>query len=139
MVMQNYRHVPSGTVDRARQLRRNRTEAEDKLLKALRARLPQYKWRFQVPFHPYYADVACVAARLIIEVDGGQHDRERGRDERRTCFLEAQGYRVLRFWNNDVLDNIDGVLGLIAERLSSSPSQPAAGPLPLPSGEGCKE
>jgi very-short-patch-repair endonuclease len=118
MVMQNYRGLPSGSVDRARQLRRERTEAEDKLWYALREKLPAYKWRFQVPFHPYYADFACLKARLIIEVDGGQHDEAGARDARRTRFLEAKGYRVLRFWNNDVLENPDGVLEAIAISLS---------------------
>jgi very-short-patch-repair endonuclease len=116
--MQNYRGLPSGSVARARQLRRERTEAEDKLWYGLREKLPEYKWRFQVPFHPYYADFACLKARLIIEVDGGQHDEARARDEHRTRFLQAKGYRVLRFWNNDVLENLDGVLEAIALSLS---------------------
>jgi very-short-patch-repair endonuclease len=159
MTMQNYRNLPSGTVDRARELRRKRTDAENKLWYALRERLPGHKWRFQVPFHPYYADFACLAAKLIIEVDGGQHDENRAEDERRTRFLEARGYRVLRFWNNDVLNNIDGVLATTAQSLSHreregaakprkgegdhlttttspSPSHADAWPLPLPVGEG---
>lgn len=117
MTMQNYRQLPSGTVDRARQLRRNRTEAEDKLWYALREQLPAYKWRFQVPFRPYLVDFACLKAKLIIEVDGGQHDERRACDERRTRHLEALGYRVLRFWNHDVLGNTDGVLATIATAL----------------------
>ncbi|WP_046349357.1 endonuclease domain-containing protein [Sphingomonas changbaiensis] len=116
--MQNYRGLPGGSVDRARELRRNRTEAEDKLWYGLRERLPAYKWRFQVPFHPYYADFACLKAKLIIEVDGGQHDEARARDARRTRFLEAKGFRALRFWNNDVLENLDGVLEAISISLS---------------------
>ena len=157
MVMENYRHLSAGTVARARQLRRDRTEAEDKLWRALRERLPGWKWRFQVPFRPYYVDFACLSAKLIVEVDGGQHDAHRAADARRTHFLEAQGFRVLRFWNHDVLGNTDGVLEVIAQSLSRweregaakprkgeathpslspSPSQPAAGPLPLPMGEG---
>jgi very-short-patch-repair endonuclease len=141
MVMQNYRGVPSGTVDRARQLRRNRTEAEDQLLKALRTNFPNHKWRFQVPFHPYYADFACVAARLIIEVDGGQHDEQRARNERRTRYLEAQGFRVLRFWNNDVLENTSGVLESIASQLPRPhpPKAGALGPSLSHPGEGCQE
>jgi very-short-patch-repair endonuclease len=59
---------------------------------------------------PYIADFACHARRIVIEVDGGQHDRSVA-DEKRTKVLEASGYRVLRYWNNDVLSNIDGVLG----------------------------
>lgn len=115
--MRNYRGVPSGTVARARELRRNRTDAEDKLLRALRGKLPQYKWRFQVPFYPYYADIVCVSAKLIIEIDGGQHDARRAYDEHRTRFLNSQGYRVLRFWNNDMHGNMDGVLQSVAAEL----------------------
>ena len=112
--MQNYRNLPGGAVSRARELRRNRTEAEDKLWYALREQLPQYKWRFQVPFHPHYCDFACLSAKLIVEVDGGQHDENRAADERRTRHLQKQGYRVLRFWNHDVLSNIDGVIEAIS-------------------------
>jgi very-short-patch-repair endonuclease len=126
--MQNYRGLPSGTVSRARALRRNRTEAEDKLWYALRERQPAWKWRFQVPFHPYYADFACLQAKLIIEVDGGQHDEQRAQDEIRTRRLQAQGYRVLRFWNNDVLANIDGVLEAISQSLSQREREGAAQP-----------
>lgn len=117
MVMERYRNLPSGSVSRARSLRRNRTEAEDKLWYALRERLPEHKWRFQVPFHPYYVDFACLKAKLIIEVDGGQHDERRPADKRRTRFLEAEGFTVLRFWNHDVLGNLDGVLAAIAGAL----------------------
>jgi very-short-patch-repair endonuclease len=123
MAMQNYRNLPGGAVSRARQLRRNRTEAEDKLWYALRDQLPQHKWRFQVPFHPYFADFACLKAKLIIEVDGGQHDEGRARDAQRTRFLEAQRFRVLRFWNHDVLANTDGVVEAIAAALSLSPRE----------------
>jgi very-short-patch-repair endonuclease len=128
MPMQNYKGLPSGSVDRARQLRRDRTEAEDKLWRGLREKLPAQKWRFQVPFHPYYADFACLKAKLIIEVDGGQHDEARAKDERRTRFLEGKGFRVLRFWNNDVLQNLDGVLEVIANSLSAPEREGAAKP-----------
>lgn len=123
MVMERYRGLPSGTVSRARSLRRNRTEAEDRLWYALRERLPEHKWRFQVPFHPYYVDFACLKARLIIEVDGGQHDAGRAADARRTRFLEAQGYQVLRFWNHDILGNLDGVLATVAQALRQGTRQ----------------
>jgi very-short-patch-repair endonuclease len=117
--MQNYRDLPGGTVTRARQLRRNRTEAEDRLWYALRERLPVHKWRFQVPFHLYFADFACLKARLIIEIDGGQHDEHRAGDARRTSFLQAQGFQVLRFWNHDVLANTDGAIAAIASALTT--------------------
>jgi very-short-patch-repair endonuclease len=107
-----------------------------------------------MPVGPYFADFACFAEKLVVELDGGQHATAEPYDERRTRFMEAQGFRVLRFWNNDVMSNIDGVLERIleslsqrereggakrrkgeGENLSPSPSQPSAGPLPLPMGE----
>jgi very-short-patch-repair endonuclease len=142
MAMQNHRNLPGGAVTRARTLRRNRTEAEDKLWYALRERMPAHKWRFQVPFHPYYADFACLKAKLIIEVDGGQHDDGRASDTRRTSFLESQGFKVLRFWNHDVLANTDGVLEAISLSLREreggaqrrkGEGEPAAGHSPSPS------
>ena len=107
-----------GTVERARLLRRNATDAERKLLLALRQTFPETKFRWQVPFGPYYADFASHSAKLVIEVDGGQHVQAKGYDEARTVFLNGEGYRVIRFWNNDVLTNLDGVLTLIRKALS---------------------
>jgi very-short-patch-repair endonuclease len=92
------------------------TKAERALWRALREAMPQYHWRKQVPLGPYFADFASHAAKLIIEVDGGQHATSSG-DSERTRFLQSEGFRVLRFWNNDVLGNIDGVLHCIAEEL----------------------
>lgn len=151
--MKTYANQPSGTVDRARELRRNSTDAEKRLWGALRSKLPQHKWRRQMPIGPYFADFACFSEKLIIELDGGQHALAEPYDERRTRFIEAKGFRVLRFWNNDVMSNTDAVLERILKSLSpreregaakprkgeaeaaSSPSQPSAGPLPLPAGE----
>lgn len=133
--MKTYANQPSGTLDRARQLRREATEAEKRLWRALREKLPHAKWRRQMPVGPYFADFACFAERLIIELDGGQHAEALEYDLARTRFLEKQGYRVIRFWNNDVSGNLGGVLETIAAALSPSPSQPAAGPLPLPARE----
>ena len=129
--MKTYDEARTGAVLRARQLRRKSTDAERLLLRALRSKLPQYKWRHQMPVGPYFADLACFADKLIIELDGGQHAEAGDYDVRRTAFLAGQGYRVLRFWNNDVIGNLDGVLVTITSELSS-PSQPSAGPLPLP-------
>jgi very-short-patch-repair endonuclease len=89
-----------------------------------------------MPLGPYFVDIACIAEKLIIELDGGQHASAGKYDAARTRFLEARGFRVLRFWNNDALENLDGVLERIAEVISTSPSQPSAGSLPLPMGEG---
>ena len=73
-----------------------------------------------MPIGPYFADFACFAEKLVIELDGGQHAMAGTYDEARTRFIEHQGFRVLRFWNNDVLGNPDGVLQVIAQRLSES-------------------
>ena len=112
------------------------TNPEKRLWAALRMSLPDAHWRKQVPFGPYIVDFCSHAHKFIIELDGGQHAGATDYDAARTDFLERQGYRVLRFWNNDVRDNIGGVVEAIAQALSPSPSQPAAGPLPLPVGEG---
>jgi very-short-patch-repair endonuclease len=96
----------------ARRLRRDRTEAEDRLWKYLRNRqMDGAKFRSQSPVGPYVADFLCAEAKLIVELDGGQHGIEK--DAARTKALEAAGYRVLRFWNNDVLANTEGVLAEI--------------------------
>ena len=134
--MRAYDNQPSGTIDRARQLRRDSTDVEKRLLKALRQKLTDFKWRHQMPVGPYFADITCFSSRLVIECDGGQHAEVGEYDASRTRFLEAEGYRVLRFWNNEVNDNLGGVLEVIANVLSPSPSQPSAGALPLPKGEG---
>jgi len=101
-------------------LRRNSTDAERKLWNVLRNRqLNGFKFRKQVEIDAYIVDFLCPALRLVIEVDGGQHTPER--DARRTAFLESQGFRVIRFWNNDVLENLDGVWTRIEEALSTPP------------------
>ncbi|RAU23655.1 endonuclease domain-containing protein [Paramagnetospirillum kuznetsovii] len=105
---------------RARWLRANQTDAERALWKCLRElKTVGFHFRRQAPIGPYIADFASHAARLIIEVDGGQHGLEDGviADTRRTVWLEGQGYRVLRFWNSDVLGNMDGVMRVVRETL----------------------
>ena len=105
---------------RSRKLRHNSTDAERKLWSVLRNRqLNGFKFRRQVEIDGYVADFLCAEMRLIIEVDGGQHTPER--DARRTAFLESQGFRIIRFWNHDVLQNLDGVWMTIAEALSTPP------------------
>ena len=134
--MKAYDTARTGASLRARRLRRDSTDAERRLWRAVREQLPHAKWRRQMPIGAYFADLACFAARLVIELDGGQHTPEA--DAARTRFIEAQGFRILRFWNNDVLANSAGVIETIAAAISPSPSpsQPSAGPLPLPVGEG---
>ena len=115
------------------------TDAETALWWRLRHRqLNGHRFRQQVPIGPYIADFACLAARLVVEVDGGQHIDDADRDERRTAWLEERGYRVLRFWNTDVLTNIEAVLETMLRALPAAPPprpSPARGegaePLPL--------
>lgn len=107
--------LPQTKTSRARSLRANMTDAERKLWLALRdRRLDDAKVRRQVPIGPYIADFACYAARLVIEIDGGQH-AESKTDERRDHWFAANEFRVLRFWNNEVLENIEGVLTVIVD------------------------
>jgi very-short-patch-repair endonuclease len=112
--VRTYANRPSGTVSRARTLRRNSTDAEKALWRGLRDAFPHAKFRRQVPVGPYFADFLSFSTKLIIEVDGGQHAEAASYDEARTRFLERSGYRVIRFWNNDVLTNLDGVLTQIS-------------------------
>lgn len=120
--MLTYDQARSGSVARARRLRRDSTEAEKHLWRALRQAFPQFKWRRQMPVGPYVADFACLAEKLIVELDGGQHAETAGQDIRRSDYLKRQGYQVIRLWNNDVLNNTGGVLQAIAGVLSTSPS-----------------
>ena len=114
----------AGRVDRARVLRRDRTEAERVLWGLLRSRrLGGAKFRRQHPVGRFIADFACVEAMLVVEADGGQHADSEA-DARRTVWLEAQGWRVMRFWNNQILESPEGVLEAIALELGRpSPSQ----------------
>lgn len=105
----------------SRRLRRDMTEAEKVLWRAFRARqFHGLKVRRQHPIGPFIADFAIIERRLIIEADGGQHDV--ACDHRRTAYLEAQGWIVVRYWNNEILENLEGVLEDLATRLSLSPS-----------------
>jgi very-short-patch-repair endonuclease len=104
------------TLKRAKELRRNMTEAEKLLWSRIRRdQIDGLAFRKQVPVGDYIPDFACLAIKLVIEVDGGQHDARKAEDDARTAVLENQGYRVLRFWNNEVLGNVDGVLQVIVE------------------------
>jgi len=113
--------LPSTTTGRARALRRNPTETEKLLWRALREAFPHAKFRQQVPMGPYFADFCSHGAKLIVEADGGQHAEAAAYDAQRTRFLESEGYKVLRFWNNDVLGNISGVISTIAPHIPSPP------------------
>jgi very-short-patch-repair endonuclease len=97
----------------AKKLRHRQTEAENILWFRLRNRqLEGAKFRRQQPLGNYIVDFACLDKKLIIEIDGGQHNIEqtKEKDKQRTLWLEKEGYQVLRFWNNDILQNVEGVL-----------------------------
>jgi very-short-patch-repair endonuclease len=123
----------------AAQLRRDMTDVEWKLWFALRdRRLDGFKFRRQASIGDYVVDFLCPEARLVVELDGGQHSEER--DARRTAFIEGRGYRVIRFWNNEVNDSFEGVLGMIhAALVAAVPEEerrrPSPNPLPQ-AGEG---
>jgi very-short-patch-repair endonuclease len=107
----------------ARRLRSNQTGAEVLLWRALRIfEIEGTHFRRQVPIGPYVADFACMASRLVIELDGSQHGDEpnKAHDAQRTHWLESEGYRVLRFWNNDLIENRSGVLETIHVALYGS-------------------
>jgi very-short-patch-repair endonuclease len=108
----------------ARQMRAEPSDAERKLWWHLRHRLkkPDTHFRRQVRIGRYIADFASHGARIVIEVDGGQHATRTDADTERTKILEANGYRVLRFWNNDVLTNIEGVLEEIQRAITTTPT-----------------
>ncbi len=115
--------VPVNRV-RARAMRAAPTDAEKKLWWHLRYRLPVEGTHFrrQVRLGRYIVDFASYKKRLVIEIDGGQHAERSVADARRTRFLEAEGYRVLRYWNNDVLANVDGVLEDILHAITTTPT-----------------
>jgi very-short-patch-repair endonuclease len=110
---------PRNAVTRARELRSRMTDAERKLWFALRdRRFATFKFRRQVPIGRYIADFICFESRLIIEVDGGQH-ADSTTDGERDRWFAANNFVVLRFWNNDVLSNLEGVLLSLLETLHS--------------------
>ena len=114
----------------ARKLRNDPTEAEKRLWCHLsRRQLQGYKFSRQMPVGPFICDFMCREAKLIVEVDGGQHDPREPLDQNRTTWIEQEGYKLIRFWNNEVFDNLDGVLETIRHALSAGPppAPPASG------------
>jgi very-short-patch-repair endonuclease len=130
------RDVKTQNQIRARTMRLSPTDAERKLWWHLRYRLsvPGSHFRRQVRLGHYIVDFASHGLKIAIEVDGSQHAEQTERDAKRTRFLESNGYRALRFWNNDVLGNIDGVLEMIHSAILATPT-----PTPPHKGEGKEE
>ena len=113
--------IPDWQRQAARRLRQDMTDAEQKLWQALRAhRFRGVGFRRQAPLGPYIADFVCHALKLVIEVDGGQHSGS-ARDARRDEWMAREGYEVLRFWNNEVLGNLEGVLDRIGREIAAAP------------------
>lgn len=122
----------SSSRDFARTLRGNLTEAERTLWKELRAhRFQDFKFRRQQPLGGYIVDFICFEKNLIIELDGGQHAEVADYDRTRDAWLYERGYQVLRFWNNEVTGNLEGVLERVLMACGHLPSPPP----PLPQGE----
>ncbi len=126
--------LPTRTLANARRLRREMTDAERRLWQHLRAgRLAGYKFRRQHAVPPHIVDFCCVEAGVVIELDGSQHGEPA--DAARTRHLEGKGWRVIRFWNNDVLNQTE----VVVEAIWNVLSRPTLSPTPLPEGEGLKQ
>ena len=111
--------VKASALGAAKHSRSHSTDAEHRLWQLLRAkRLSGWKFRRQPPIGLYRPDFVCHEAKLIVEADGGQHGEER--DGKRDGWLKSQGFQILRFWNNDILDNEEGVLTAIVSALDAS-------------------
>ena len=119
----------------ARELRNSATDAERKLWQHLKGRQMQgAKFRRQYPIAGYVADFASPDLRLVVELDGGQHLQRRECDEQRSRRMACNGYRILRFWNDDVLLRTDDVLAEIVRMIDVTPPQPS----PAFAGEGAE-
>ena len=114
--------VPPELTTAARALRREPTNAERELWSALRLYRPRFTR--QLVIDRYIVDFACRSARLAVELDGGQHARRTAEDDARTAKLMAHGWRVMRFWNNEVLENLEGVVARISAEVGAEPKLP---------------
>ena len=118
------KHPPPISIVRARALRRNATDAELRMERLLKKNFPKARFRFQVPLRHHIADFASHRLKVVIEIDGGQHSVES--DAQRTFDIEGEGYRVIRFWNNEVLENGDGCMIRVGQLLGHDHPHPAA-------------
>jgi very-short-patch-repair endonuclease len=135
-------------LNNAKTLRSKQTEAEQRLWYHLRAhRFLGFKFKRQKPMGRYIVDFVCLEQRLNIEIDGGQHTEQLAYDQHRDSWLRSQGYTVLRFWNNDVMQRLEDVLEQIRCASAAAPgaalppaSMQSSPPTPLPqAGEGSKD
>ena len=115
---------PPFSILRAQELRRNATAAELGMERLLKENFPKARFRFQVPLRHYIADFASHRLKLVIEIDGGQHNVEA--DAQRTADIESEGYKVIRFWNNEVLENGEGCMIRLGQQLRRDHPHPAA-------------
>ena len=117
-------HDDPRLITNGRQLRQNMTPAEWRLWQYLRGkRLGVYRFRLQQPLGQYILDFVCVEAKLVIEIDGGQHAGQTAYDETRTQYLQNLGFTVIRFWNNEVLQQTHAVLTAILNKLEERKTQ----------------
>jgi very-short-patch-repair endonuclease len=133
--------MKGATVNRARELRKSMTRYEVKLWLRLRDLKPQgFRFRRQIPLERWIVDFVCFQNRMIVEVDGMQHgfDAQRAADAARDAFFEREGFRVFRFTNTEIWDNIEGVVETIFNNSSDGLPLPAALPPPSPQGGGMK-
>jgi len=114
--------MPNRSTSTAKALRRRSTHVENLLWQRLRAKQVEgYKFRRQQPIGFYIVDFVCFERKLVIELDGGQHAREKAEDEIRDDWLKKGGFTVLRFWNHEVVENMAGILETVRTRLLASP------------------
>lgn len=136
----SYTHQPRNPVlkEHSRQLRQNMTDVERKLWQHLRGKQFAVKFRRQYPIGSYIVDFVCLGKRFIIELDGGQHSDQHQYDFKRDSYLRAQGFTVLRLWNHEVMENMEGVLKVIWDFINPTSTRlPVATPtltLPLRGG-----
>ena len=118
--------MPINLTQTAKELRRNSTDAERLLWRHLKAKqFEGHKFRRQEQIGRFIVDFVCYEKKIIVEADGSQHAMEKEKDEERTEWLNSQGFMVLRFWNHEILTNIEGVLGVVKNRCLETPLSPA--------------
>lgn len=113
----------SRNIERSKELRRSASPAERKLWSCLKSgQITGHRFTRQFQIGPYFTDLVCRSKRLVVEVDGFSHDMQQAYDERRTEFLMLQGYRIVRFTNEDIETNVEGVVTMITQALADAPS-----------------